>query len=194
MRFVVFFLLLLNLKVLAQNIELSVCQKDSLFGAYPPNNVLEMTSINSFGDTGKFYTLDTIVTFDEIPFKKVPTKGNDNKIFLFFSEGKNGELYWLDTNNNKVKLFIPNEEVDGYEIKNVLGLDYKIAGYHVKIETPVCKYDDAIMVLMKNMYLDSYDKGEIFYYVRGIGFVATENRGIIESYITRRYILDKKKK
>jgi hypothetical protein len=186
------FLLFYQAPVHAQNRELSICEKDSVYNADVPNTIVEMSSIYHFGDTIKFYTVDTLISFNDILFKKVATNKNDSKTYHFFSEGIKGELYWLDTIEYKVKILIPSEEIEGYELKNVLGLDYKIAGYHVKIETPVCKDNDALMFLTKNTYLNDYETGEVFYYVRGIGFVASEYRGIIESYITRRYILDKK--
>lgn len=179
-------------QMFSQNIELSTCKKDLEFSAYNRNMMYEALSIYRFEDTFKYYILDTVFDFQGISFKKVPTRGNDGKIFHFNAEGKNGELYWLDTIEYKVKILIPSEEIEGYELKNVLGLDYKIAGYHVIVETPVCKYKDAIMFLTKPYNYGDYDIGEVFYYVRGIGFVASEYRGIIESYITRRYILDKK--
>jgi hypothetical protein len=179
-------------QMFSQNIELSTCKKDLEFSAYNRNMMYEALSIYRFEDTFKYYILDTVFNFQGISFNKVPTRGNDNKKFHLLAEGRNNELYWLDTIEYKVKILIPSEEIEGYELKNVLGLDYKIVGYHVKIETPVCKYNDALMFLTKNTFLDNYEAGEVFYYVRGIGFVASEYRGIIESYITRRYILDKK--
>ena len=184
------FMLLFVDGVSCQNIELSVCTKDSFENAYYPNMIIESTSIYAFEDTTKFRIKEEIISFKGLNFLQVPTSRNDSVDFFNLLE-KDGEELLYDESKKQIRCFIPSSEIEGHEILNVFNLDYRIAGYHVRVKTPVCEYNDAIMVLSKRTGSADFSSGDTFYYVRGIGFVAREYRGIITGYISRRYILKK---
>ena len=187
----IIFFIFLYFDMKSQNIELSICEKDSIKATFEPNMIMESYSPYNFEDTVKYKVEDLGIFFDGKKFLKIPT--SDNIGFFFYHEGEKGELYWLDEKEKKVKLLIPADEIEGYESKDGVGNFTKIVGYHVKIETPVCIYNDAIMILVKQSEFYDYSHAEVFYYVRGVGWVAREYRDMLISYMVKRYIVVEKK-
>ena len=183
-------MLLFVSNLLGQNVELSVCKKDSLGNAYYPNMMFEWINIYAFEDTFKRKISEYEIIYKGLKFLQVTTSKN-NSINYFNVLEKDGEELLYDESRKQIRCFIPSSEIEGHEILNVFNLDYRIAGYHVRVKTPVCEYNDAIMVLSKRTGSADFSSGDTFYYVRGIGFVAREYRGIITGYISRRYILKK---
>ena len=49
------------------------------------------------------------------------------------------------------------------------------------------------MILVKESEFYDYSHAEVFYYVRGVGWVAREYRDMLISYIVKRYIVVEKK-
>ena len=94
---ILFILLYFDIK--SQNIELSICEKDSTRATFEPNMILEYYSPYNFEDTVKYKVGDLSIFFDGKISLKVPTSNNIG--FFFYHEGEKGELYWLDEKEKK---------------------------------------------------------------------------------------------